>query len=404
MLLLFTCAVPVRAEWREFRGPTGQGHAEASNLPIEWSEEKNVRWKTPVKGLAWSSPVIAGDRVYLTNAVQIGPQKHSLRMVAMNVQSGEPLWEKELFQQSGEVEFHKKNSHASSTPLIEGDRIYVHFGPHGTACTTLDGEVLWKTKVRYSPRHGNGGSPASAGDLLIICCDGHDKQFVVGMEKETGKIRWRTDRETDPERGFSFSTPLIIEADGRRQAVCPGSDAVFAYDPATGKELWRVDYLGGYSVVPRPVFAGGLVFVCTGWSQPVLLAIDPTGTGNVTDTHVRWRTSRGTPNSPSVLVVGDELYMVSDQGVASCLDVRTGNVHWTERLGGNFSASPLYADGKIYFQDEHGTATVIQPGTTYQELAKNTFADGERTYASYAVDGAALLVRSESALYRIQHP
>jgi outer membrane protein assembly factor BamB len=395
----FTCA-----DWPEFRGPTGQGHAQAEGLPASWSETENVTWKVPVAGLAWSSPAIVAGRIYLTTALPggDGPQQ-SLRVLCLDSASGAPVWNRELFEQRGEVEIHKKNSHASPTPIVEDDRLYVHFGPNGTACLTCDGDVVWTTQeLTYGPRHGTGASPALAGDLLIIPCDGWDVQYVVGLEKATGHIRWKTPRETRPTKGFSFATPLVIETQGSRQVVCPCSDAVFAYDPATGREVWRVRYGDGYSVIPRPLFAHGLVYVCTGYNTPELLAIDPTGQGDVTDSHVQWRTNSAAPHSASPLVVGDELYMVADRGVAVCLDARTGRQHWQQRVGSAFSASPVFADGKIYFQDEHGQATVIRPGTRYDELARNTFADGLRTYASYAVAEGALFVRSETHLYRIE--
>jgi outer membrane protein assembly factor BamB len=280
--------------------------------------------------------------------------------------------------------------------------VYVHFGPHGTACLTTDGEIVWTTqKLQYGPRHGTGASPALTGDILVIPCDGWDVQYVAGLDRETGEIRWKTDRDTQPVKGFSFSTPLIIEAGGRTQAVCPGSDAVFAYDPASGNELWRVRYGDGYSVVPRPLFAHGLVYVCTGYNQPQLLAIDPTGSGDVTDSHVQWRVRRAVPHNPSPIVVGNELYFVSDQGVATCVDALTGEQHWQERLGGNFSASPVAADGKVYFQDENGTAVVIETGPEYRELARNSWGSGGRTFASYAVLDGALIIRSETHLYRV---
>ncbi|MFG0294484.1 MAG: PQQ-binding-like beta-propeller repeat protein, partial [Maioricimonas sp. JB045] len=302
-----------------------------------------------------------------------------------------------------DVQIHRKNSHASPTPVVADGFVYVHFGPHGTACLNLAGELQWKNdELSYSPVHGNGGSPALFEDLLVICCDGGDQQYVVGIERETGRIRWKTPRDTDPKKGFSFSTPLIITVDGQAQAICPGSDAVFAYEPRTGKEIWRVRYPDGYSVVPRPVFSQGLVFVCTGYNRPSLLAIDPNGEGDITETNVKWEVDRGVPHNPSILAVGGEVYFVSDGGVASCVDAATGEVHWTERLGGKFSASPVYAEGKVFFQDEAGTCTVVKAGTEFEVLAENQWADeGARTFASFAVLDGTLFLRSETHLYRI---
>jgi outer membrane protein assembly factor BamB len=393
-------ATVTAADWPQFRGPGGCGHAGVTGLPLRWSETENVAWKTPLEGLAWSSPIVVGEAVYLTTAVPEAADM-SLRLVRLDARTGAVAWNKELFRQVGPAQMHKKNSHASPTPIAADGRIHVHFGPHGTACTTLDGETVWKTRLEYSPTHGNGGSPALAGDVLVICCDGSDRQFVVGLDRRTGAEAWRTARDTQPKKGFSFSTPLVIEVDGRPQAICPGSDAVFAYEPATGREIWRANYPDGYSVTPRPVFGAGLVFVSSGYDKPVLHAIDPTGQGDVTATHMKWRMDRGAPLTPSVVVVGDELYCVADNGIATCVDARTGREHWRERLGGNYSASPLHADGRIYFQDENGTAVVVKAGTTFEEIGRNRFADEGRTYASYAVADRSLLIRTEAAVYRI---
>lgn len=388
-----------RADWPQFRGPDGVGHA-AGDPPLRWSETEGVVWKTPVPGLAWSSPVISRGGIYVTTAVP-DDGGHSLRFVRLDAVKGTVDWSKELFRQEGQVPIHKKNSHASPTPVVDGDHLIVHFGPHGTARTTLSGDVVWQRVLDYKPVHGNGGSPALAGDVVVICCDGGDAQFVVGLDRATGAERWRTPRATSPAKGFSFSTPLVIDVDGRVQAVCPGSDAVFAYDPADGSEIWRMNYPGGYSVTPRPVYGAGLVYVSSGYDRPVLYAIDPRGRGDVTETHVRWKLERGAPHTPSVLVVGDELYCVADNGIATCLDARTGTGHWVQRLGGTFSASPLHAAGRVYFQEETGETIIVQAGRAFVELARNRVGDGDRTYASHAIDGDDLLLRSEAAIYRI---
>jgi outer membrane protein assembly factor BamB len=402
VVILLLAAAPRRcpADWPQFRGPDGDGHSRTTGLPLRWSDTEGVAWKASIPGLGWASPVVHAGRIYLTTAV---PQDdgQSLRLVCVDAGAGTVLWNTEIFGQDAAIAIHQKNSHASPTPVVADDAIFVHFGPHGTARTGLDGTVAWRTTLPYKPVHGNGGSPALAGDVLVISCDGGDAQYVAGLDAKTGAIRWKTPRDTRPSRGFSFATPLVCTVGDRTLAVCPGSDAVFAYDPRTGTEIWRADYPGGYSVIPRPVFAAGLVFVGSGYDKPALIAIDPTGDGNVTDTHVRWRLDRAAPHTPSPIVVGDELYCVSDNGIATCVDARTGTEHWRERLGGGFSASPLAADGRIYFQNESGEAIVVAAGKTFTELARNRLAEGERTFASYAVDGPALLIRTESNLYRI---
>lgn len=389
-------------DWTEFRGGEAQGVVTATGLPLTWSEAEHVAWRVSTEGLGWSSPVVVGDRIFLTTAVPIEGGDHDLIAECRRLGDGSPVWRRVIRRQVGKVEMHGKNSHASPTPLAAGDRLFVHFGPHATACLKAsDGSIVWQTQLDYQPQHGTGGSPALVDGLLVICCDGRDVQYVVGLDAATGDQRWRTPRDVQPRKGFSFSTPLVIEAAGRRQAICPGSDAVFAYDPRTGAELWRCRYEDGYSVVPRPVYADGLLYVCTGYDRPRLLAIDPTGAGDVTATHLRWSVDKAVPHNPTPVVYDGAVYLVSDRGVAACLDARTGAERWTERLGGNYSASPLAADGRIYFQDEAGVCHVVAAGPEYRLLATNTWAAGRRTYASFAVAGRSLLLRSESELVRV---
>ena len=216
---------------------------------------------------------------------------------------------------------------------------------------------------------------------MIFSSDGSDQQFLVALDRSNGKVLWRTDRQAEAFKKFSFSTPLAITVKDKKQIISPFSNPVCGYDAQTGKEIWRVRYQG-YSVVPRPVYGHGLVFICTGFDSPSLLAIRPDGEGDVTKTHVAWTTGKAVALTPSLLLVGDELYMVSDGGVASCLDAKTGALHWQERVGGKYSASPLFADGKIYLQDEEGTAIVVKASKQFERVAKNQL--GERTLASYA--------------------
>ena len=405
--LPFSASDSHAADWTEFRGPLGNGIAPDVNLPVHWSESQNIQWKIPVPGKGWSSPVVASGRIYLTTAVSVGDDDsaQSLRLLCLNAANGEVVWTQELFQTSGDrkVEIHQKNSHASPTPIIEGDQIYVHFGPHGTACVKTDGDVVWKnTDLDYLPQHGNGGSPALYRDRLIICCDGRDVQYAVALDKSSGKELWRVDQATDASRGFSFCTPTIITVNGKPQAVCPASGAVFSYDPETGREIWRVDYGEGYSVVPRPVFGNGLVFVSSGFGDQQLYAIDPTGAGNVTDSHVVWKTKKGVPRSPSVLLHDNLLFMVDDRGIASCIESTTGELHWQHRMGGAFSASPTYSNGLIYFQNEEGGTTVVRASDSYEEVAENQIGENEeRTFASFAVIDDSILLRNETHLYRI---
>jgi outer membrane protein assembly factor BamB len=362
-----------------------------------------VTWRKELPGLGWSSPVAVGGKVYVTTAV---PQAggYSLRALCLDAKTGEIDWDKEVFQQGADAPgIHKKNSHASPTPAVEGGMVYVHFGHAGTACLRAkDGSAVWATReLKYKPVHGNGGSPVVAGKLLIFSTDGTDVQAVVALDKSTGKVAWKTPRaNTTGANPFSFGTPLVIKVGDREQLISPGSGVVTALDPATGKEIWRVTYGRGYSVVPRPVYGNGLVYVCTGYDSPSLLAIKPDGTGDVTKTHVAFAVKKNVPHNPSPLLVGDALYLVSDGGIASRLDATTGAERWSERVGKAYSSSPLYAGGLIYLLDESGTTTVLKPGATYDPVATNKL--NEKTQASCAVDGDALLLRTEKALYRIE--
>lgn len=415
--LIFTFAVLqpqviTANDWTEFRGTGGQGHADQIQPVLNWSEAENVTWKVDLPGSGWSSPVVAGGFIYLTLAErepQTDPsltQPLLLKAIKLDAQSGKVIWNKEVLriEDTSDLEFHKKNSHASPTPIFRDGRIYVHFGTHGTACMDESGDILWKnTSLTYSPTHGNGGSPALTDDRLIICCDGSDQRFVVGLNSETGKEVWRTVREFSPSRGFSFCTPTLIDMAGESVAVCPGSGGVFAYTTDTGKQIWRVNYNEGYSVVPRPVVGHGLIYVCSGFGDGQLLAIDPNGSGDITEDNVRWKVKKGVPKSPSVLLVDESIYMVDDAGIATCVNALTGDVKWQKRLKGKYSASPVYAGGHIYFQSETGLTTVVKPGDSLQVVETNQVGDGKvRTFASFAFDGDAILLRSETSLYRIE--
>lgn len=400
LLLTITASA---ADWPGFRGPNGDGHTTAKSLPVQWSTTRNVAWKQPIPGQGWSSPVVSQGRIYLTAAVpKTGTESgYSLRLIALDEVSGKQQFDVEIFQEDGRSAppIHSKNSHASPTPLVVGDRIYVHFGHQGTACLDLQGKLLWQNRtLQYAPVHGAGGTPILVGESLIFSCDGSTDPFITALDARTGKLLWKTPRETDAAKKFSFSTPTLITVDGQPQVISAGSDMVCALDPKTGHEIWRVRY-DGYSVIPKPVFGHGMVYVCTGYNTPSLIAIRPGGRGDITDTNVVWTAKRSVPHTASLLLVGDELYMVSDNGVASCLDAKSGEVVWQERIGGGFSASPVYANGLIYFCNEEGTTTVVKASREFQKVAENSI--GERTLASFGVSGESLLVRGDKHLYRI---
>jgi outer membrane protein assembly factor BamB len=399
-LMLVCLAASVPAQWPEFRGPTGQGHASETGLPLEWSESRNVIWKVPVPGRGWSSPSIAGNRVWLTTSVDgaDGRRGVSLRALAFDAANGQAVVNVEVFRVDRPEALNSKNSYASPTPIVDGDRVYVHFGAQGTAALTTTGEIVWKTRLAYQSQHGNGGSPALYGDLLIVNCDGNGGDaFVAALDVKTGTTRWKTYRRQPADQ--AYTTPLVIRVADRDQVISVGAYRASAYDPADGKEIWRVSYDDGFSNVPRPVFGQGLVYIATGFQQPALIAVRPDGTGDVTRSHVAWTLRRGAPYTPSPVLVDDRLFIVNDAGIASCVDAKSGTIHWQQRLGGSYSASPVYADGHVYFLSEEGVTTVIEPGTTFKRLATNQL-DGA-TLASMAVADKSFFIRTDSALYRI---
>jgi len=391
-------------DWSEFRGPLGNGHARVQQAPVRWSQKENVFWKQPLPGEGWSSPVLSAGKIYLTAAVpREGDEenRYDLKLLVLSERTGAMEQQVTIFEQSPEApKIHNKNSHASPTPLIEGDLVYVHFGHQGTACVTRSGRIVWKNDtLAYKPVHGNGGSPIIAGKSLVFSCDGASEPFVVALDKHTGEELWRTTRQVEAPKKFSFSTPQLIVVGGKPQVISPGSNCVVAYNPQTGEEIWTVKY-DGYSVIPRPVFLNGLLYVCTGYDSPSMICIEPTGRGDVTETHVKWVIRKGVPHTPSLLALETEIYMVSDRGVASCIAAASGETHWQQRLGGKYSASPILAAGNIYFQSEDGVTTVVRPGRTYQMIAVNEMQD-ERTLASLAVAENTFYIRTDKHLYRI---
>ena len=398
LVVFAAVSLQARGPWPQFRGPSGQGHSDEHGLPAEWSETRNIAWKVRVPGLGWSSPVVNGNRVWLTTAT--GDREVSLRAVAYDAATGKEAVNAEVFRVRNPRDINPKNSWASPTPVLDGDFVFVHFGADGTAALTTDGKIVWTAKFPYQSQHGAGGSPIVYGDLLILSGDGPDTAFVVALDKRTGKVKWKTNRRYPHDQ--AYTTPLVIRVGDRDQVVSVGAFRVGAYDPATGKELWRASYADGFSNVPRPVFGHGLVYVATGFQEPSLIAIRPDGAGDVTRTHVAWQLRRGAPLTPSPILVGDELYVVNDLGILSCVDAKGGNVIWQQRLSGSFSASPLFADGRLYFSSENGTTTVLTPGREFRRVAINAL-DGA-ILASIAVADGAFYIRTDTNLYRVSQP
>ena len=423
------------ADWPQWRGPEGQGYAPtARDLPKQWkigslgkevSGGQNVRWRTEIPGRAWSSAMISDDTVWLTTAIEHGsategppppggkkPQPRSVaesvtfRALAIDRKDGEVLHNLELFSVDNPQPTHVLNSFASPSPVIGSSYLYCQFGDYGTACVDIKkASLVWHNRSqRLNHENGPGSSPVLWKDLLIFHCDGSDVQYVVALDASTGEVVWRTDRSGEmndnPEMKKSYGTPFVTSVGGRDVLLSPASDWLYGYDPKTGEELWKVSYgFLGFSIVPRPVVADEVVFFSTGFMKTELLAMQ-LGPKASSTPEVLWRYKRGVPRMPSPLLVGDAIYLFSDKGIATCLDRHTGEVHWTGRLGGSFSSSPILADGKIYVGNREGEMFVIKPGNELDILTKNDFE--EAIMASPAAIDNSLYVRTDKAMYRIE--
>ena len=427
--LLYVClfSADVRAEitWPQFRGPDGQGRTAVQDLPLHWDESKNLLWKTPIVGVGWSSPVVGDGKIWLTAATEVtasedvrnAKAKGSMLADAMEVASTISLWLNQVDLATGEVlkqlkladvespqPIHTLNSYASPSPVLAPNRIYCYFGDYGTFCVdTSTTEIVWNKRIPLDHGVGPGSSPLLYDDLLILTCDGMDSQFVVALDATTGEQIWRTDRPPirakNPDYRKSFCTPLRINVGGADQLVIPGAQWCVAYEPRSGKEIWRVDHGSGFSLASRPVFDGLCVYICTGFGSDQLWAIRPDGRGDVTETHIAWKAAKQIPHMASPLVFGQRIYTVSDAGIAQCLDTATGKQIWKKRVPGKYSASPLYADRRVYVCNQQGRTTVFSAGDTYRELAQNVL-DGSLMASPVVADGD-LLLRTDSHLYRI---
>jgi outer membrane protein assembly factor BamB len=410
------------ANWPQFRGPRGDGTTTSTGLPLQWGERQHVKWKTPIHGRAWSSPVVWGGQVWLTTATEKG---HELYALCVNLETGRIERDLKLFEIEKPQYAHPFNTYGSPTPVIEEGRVYVTFGAPGTACLdTRTGATLWERRDFVCNHYrGAGSSPILYSNLFIVNFDGSDHQYIVALDKRTGRTVWEKKRSidykdlgpdglpmTEGDLRKGFGTCHIAPLDGVVTLLSQGSKALYAYDPLSGEELWRVEERLNHSASTRPVVGQGLVFVCSGWATGQLLAVRPGRKGEVVDANsglpataqlrVVWKTKRNVPKKPSLLLRDDLLYGLDDIGVVTCWEARTGQVVWSERVSGNYSASLLAAEGRIYLFSEEGKATVVAAGRAYQKLAENQLSDG--FMASPAVSGSALLLRTKTALYRIE--
>ena len=389
--------------WPDYRGPMQDGRAPQAKLPLKWSEKDNVRWKTAIRGSGWSSPVIMDGTIWLTSATEDGRE---MFVIAVDAQTGDVVHDRRVFKVAEPEEKNRLNSYASPSATVEAGRVYVHFGSYGSACLDAkSGKTLWERRdIKCDHMEGPGSSPILVGDLLVLNMDGGDVQYVIALDKNTGETQWKSERSEDlgervPDLRKAYSTPVVIEVGGAKRLVSSGAGATVAYDPISGRELWKVRH-GGFSMSSRPVVVGDLILLNTGYMGARLVAARTAGEGDVTDSNVVWTYTRGVPHMSSPVLVDERLYMVSDGGIASCLDVSEGERIWQERIEGQHCASPLYGGGRIYFFDREGRSVVIAPGDEYRELAVNELDGG--FMASPAVFGNALILRTHTHLYRIE--
>jgi outer membrane protein assembly factor BamB len=416
-VLLLIGSSTVFADWPEFRGPKGDGHAsESSNvgLPLHWSETNNIKWKTEIPFRGWSTPVVMGGQIWLTTATEDG---HDFYALGVDGGTGRILFNEKLFHSDDPEPLGNgasMNCYATPSPVIEPGRVYVHFGHFGTACLdTRTGKAIWKREdLRCRHYRGAASSLISFENLIIVTMDGVDVQYLVALDKETGKTVWKTDRSVawndenvpgtmarDGDLRKAHSTPLIVNVAGKPLMLSGGAKAAYGYDPRTGQEIWRVQY-PDWSAAPRPIFDQGLAFFVTGLTKRELWAVKTDGHGDVTDSHVAWKLGRHVGVYASPLLVDGLIYTAADENYVTCVEAATGQIVWTERIGGKYAASPIYADRRLYFFSQQGTSTVLKPGRSLSILATNTLANG--FMASPAVDGHALVLRTRTHLYRVE--
>lgn len=415
-----TATLTSQADWPEFRGPWGNGYASAPGdtrlvgFPLHWSESSNVVWKTAIPFRGWAAPVVLGDQVWTSTATEEG---HDYYAVGLDAKTGRIRFNEHVFHHDHPEPLGNgasMNGYATPSPVIEPGRVYVHFGSAGTACLdTATGKVLWK-RDDLPCRHyrGASSSPVLYGDLLILTFDGADLQYHAALDKKTGATVWKTDRSVawndedvpgqmakDGDLRKAHSTPLIVSTPTGPQMISSGAKAAYGYDPRNGRELWRVQY-PDWSVAPRPLYDDGLAFIVTGLVRKELWAVKTDGRGDITDSGVVWKLKTHIGKYASPLLVDGLIYTAAEESFLTCIEERTGEVVWTERIGGKYAASPLYADGHLYFFSQDGVTTVIEPGRSLKVLAKNSLDDG--FMASPAASGRALYLRTRTHLYRVE--
>jgi outer membrane protein assembly factor BamB len=397
--------------WTHFRGSDLNGHARVKSAPLNWDESSNIVWKVPVKGLGWSSPVVYGDQIWLTSADRNGKEFYTL---CFDFETGQLLDEKLIFTRNNPQRIHSTNSYATPTPCIEKGFVYVHFGTFGTACIdTRTFEVVWKRDdLPCEHMQGPASSPVIYKEMLILHLEGTEDPYVASLNKRTGELIWTSVRPAEiydpiqPVYRKSYQTPIIIDVNRRKLMISNSAFMCFAHDVYTGEVVWTVEY--GYdSTVSMPLFHNGIVYVNSGWifleNKPSFTrqyAIDPSGEGDVTDTHVKWIYEDEVPQIPTPVIVDNRMYMVHDRGMVTCLDLKTGNPVWKEQLSGNFNSSPVYAGGNIYFINVRGDCTIIEPADTFRLIAGNSIGETVKAVPAFVRD--RMILRTEKNLIMIR--
>lgn len=414
LMAFFICLVTYsqnQENWTHLRGTNLDGHSLSVHAPTTWSETDHVLWKTEIRGVAWSSPVVFGDQVWTSSATLNGEE---LFAVCTDFNSGKIIREISLFKPDSVQHIHPTNSYATSTPCIENGFIYVHFGTYGTACIdTRNFNILWtRTDLNCDHMQGAASSPILYKNLLILHIEGTDVQYLIALDKATGKTVWKTERpqefykNVEPVYRKAYCTPIVVEVNGKDQLISNGSQLCIAYEPETGKEIWQV-YYGDDSTVSMPLSYGGLVFVNSGWMFPKdgspfyarLLAVDPTGKGDITKTNVPWETGTDVPQISTPVIVDSLIYMVHERGDLTCLNARDGKVIWKTKLKDQFNASALYASGNIYLFSLKGKTYIFKPGLTYQPVAENQLSGIIKATPAILRDN--VIIRTDKYLYRI---
>jgi outer membrane protein assembly factor BamB len=418
LALAFVAALGAQAEnWPRFRGPNGQGISSERKAPMHWTATSNVAWKTEIPGQGWSSPIVWDGRVFLTTTLENGSKCHVL---CVDAKTGKILWNTHVFDQQPRRK-ENKNSYATPTPVTNGRHVFAVFGDGSVAALTMRGESVWTNReVAFYSRHGLGASPMLYGDLLIMPYDGSnpvtaagnwpnvgndekvgwqtpwDKALVVALDTKSGKRAWTGKRGLSR---IAHVTPFVAKVDGKDQIISGAGDRVQGFDPKTGELIWSI-YAQGEGVTPSPVLGDGMIFTSSGFEKTTLRGVKLGGAkGDVTESHIAWEQKKGVPTQPSPLYVKPHLYAITDGGIATCYHPANGEIIWQERIGGNHSASPVFAGGKIYFLSEAGETTVVAAGPEFKVLAKNSI--GERTQASIAISDGRLFIRSDKNLFCI---